>query len=295
MLPHGALSLALVLTACGTGEGDTGDESVSQTSIGSNCEDAPVESQAAFELADAYCGEIYGCHCPLQDAYGSFEGCVLALVAEFQSAFDTATTNGLVYNPGCTQLQVFSAQTFGCGFPDAATVGPCVDVQCDPFAGELLVGEECTLLDAGRVSFSDCAPGLSCKPECGGCVDDRRRRAKGEPCGTCFGFCEEGLTCSLPGESLEGTCVVRMGGGEGDPCQSFLDCGDALYCPDEACAPRLGEGGACETGVECALGFYCSEQRCRPLKRVDDPCTSSSECAASCSSQGRCTFPLCVE
>ena len=272
-----------------------GDESASQTSIGAVCEDAPTEPEAAFELAEAYCGEIYDCHCPLQEAYGTFENCVVALFSEFQFAFDMATAAGLTYNPGCTQLQLFVVQSLGCNFPDPASEASCVDVQCEPFAGEGLVGDACTNLDSGRVSFSDCAPGLSCKPECGGCVDDRRRRGEGEPCGTCFGFCEAGLTCSLPGEPLEGTCVVRTGGAEGDACQSFLDCNDDLYCPEETCAPRLGEGGACETGVECARGFYCSERTCRPGKRAGEACTSSAECLATCSTQGRCSFPLCVE
>jgi hypothetical protein len=283
--------LALVLAACGSGDGDD----ATHTSVGSVCEAAPAEADAALELAQAYCSEIFGCHCPLQDAYGSLDGCIVALLLEFQSAFDQATAAGLTYNPGCTQLQLFFAETFGCGFPDAASEAACVDVQCEPFAGEGRVGEVCTTIDAGRVSFSDCAAGLSCKPECGGCVDDRRRRAKGEPCGTCFGFCEEGLTCSLPGEPLEGTCVVRSGGAEGDPCQSFLDCNDNLYCPDETCAPRLSEGGACETGVECARGHYCSQNTCQPVKQVGEVCTSSAECLAACSSQGRCSFPLCIE
>jgi hypothetical protein len=288
------MALVLALASCGGDDDDT-DTHASQTTIGLVCDEAPRESEAALELAQTYCGEIFGCHCPFQDAYGSFEACVASLFTEFQSAFDMATLEGLTYNPGCTQLQLFFAQNLGCDFPDAAIEPLCVDVQCEPFAGEGLVGEPCTTIDAARVSFSDCAPGLSCKPECGGCVDDRRRRAEGEPCGTCFGFCDEGLTCSLPGEPLEGTCVVRSGGAPGDPCQSFLDCSEGLYCPEDICAPRLGEGGDCETGVECALGLYCSAGRCEALKRTGDPCTSSSECAFACSSQGRCSFPLCNE
>ena len=64
--------LALVVAACG-GDDDVGDESASQTSIGAVCEDAPTEPEAAFALAQAYCGELYKSHYPLQEAYGTFD------------------------------------------------------------------------------------------------------------------------------------------------------------------------------------------------------------------------------
>lgn len=295
--PSLLLSALVALAACrdrGHEDGGTEGDSDSNTTLGLMCEGAPAEEEAAVVLAEAYCTELYGCHCPLQDAYGSFDECVLALTAEFRSAFDTAIANGLTYNPGCTDQQVFFAQAFGCDFPDAMIDDPCVEILCEPYAGDLLVGEMCTELAAGRVAFSDCAPGLSCNPECGGCVDDRRTRLEGEPCGTCFGFCDEGLTCSLEGEALEGTCIIREDGFENDPCSSSLDCQEGLYCPERTCVPLLDEGETCMTDSECASGLYCNEQLCRPRKATGEPCSSSEECAAACSSEGQCTSPLCA-
>jgi hypothetical protein len=292
--PGSLASMALVAVLGSCGNGDDDDAGASQTSIGAVCEPAPQESEAALELAEAYCAELFGCHCPLQETYGSLDDCVLDLSADFQFAFDKAVFEGLTYAPGCADLQLSNTRVFGCGFPDVGSEARCVDVQCDPFAGERLVGEACTAIDAGRVGFSDCAPGLVCKSDCGHCVDERRR-GEGETCGTCFGFCEEHLVCSLSGEALEGTCVARSGGAQGDACQTVLDCKNGLYCSENECAPRLEEGGECQTGVECALGLYCAAGRCTPLKRTGESCTASAECAGACSSQGLCTFPLCLE
>ena len=132
------------------------------------------------------------------------------------------------------------------GLPDAVQ-GDCLQA----LAGTVGAGGACT-------GLFECSGGL-CVPESAGACPSA--------CPTVLGrgaSCQlhQGPECDLRQSlgCIQGQC--RPPGGDGDGCDTDLDCDSEHVCVSGRCAPLLGEGAACEGDAACLVGLACIGERC---------------------------------
>lgn len=139
---------------------------------------------------------------------------------------------------------------------------------------------------------NDCAPGLTCKGECGGST------------GRCYKFCEtnddcaSGTTCNMSVGSIHlcslpdpGCDPVKQTG-----CPSGLACypsGSRTVCD---CPGTAGTGVGCLLGATCLPGYQCvsltgmsTDGTCQRLCRTSLDCGAASTCVTSGTTYGYCS------
>jgi hypothetical protein len=127
------------------------------------------------------------------------------------------------------------------------------------------------------------------------CVDGTcvLRAGGGEACAATFQGCVEGFACDLG----SGRCAPL--GGVGDVCLGDeRACGEGLLCDpfgpsSNLCIEPRGDGEACDfvIGV-CAEGLYCGADGCEPVVPPGEPCSSFEACGPGASCVGFVCEPL---
>ncbi|TNF31959.1 MAG: hypothetical protein EP329_11495 [Deltaproteobacteria bacterium] len=259
-VPVGAVLTSLLLAACSSDGGSSGaDTTVDDTADADVAGDTSTSD--ALDVGDdadtrpgGCVGLVTECLPPLSGAspdeacaiFSEQAGpCVAALVAAYEAE-------------GCNT----SCDTFH--VPGLASL--CGDPQCEPVRAVL--GGAGFLTDQCETCF--CAPSCGCRT----CGDDG--------CGGSCGTCDEGETCSVDGQCLEGDAVSCAASGS--------DCGAASFdgCLCDGCV----DDGVCDAGEEdCVCADCRGVGACSDASCVDDgTCDPSVE---GCGCADCAAHPVC--
>jgi hypothetical protein len=241
-----ALSLAIVITACGD-DGDDGDKPVAGPA-------APADFCAAY--AAAVCEGTGPCDC-----VDDFEGpCDVKVRASCErglaSRLGGIVLGSIAYVPeaatACVEGVRVHAST--CGAPtEAARPLLCAEILRDTAA----LGESCSQIGLGM----RCALGAGfCHPEtrlCTALVAD----------GPCLGT----IACVDTHMCEGGTCLPRLD--SGDACVNDARCAAGLVCGEDAVCGAPGPAGTtCQRSEQCGAGLACIAGACAAAAPIGAEC-----------------------
>jgi hypothetical protein len=199
---------------------------------------------------------------------------------------------GTVSKDGSCRTSIACEDGLTCDAPENACGGSCVESTGQP-------GDDSDDKQSGAScgSDSECATTLACAPDTGGpasgnvCIE-WYSRGEGDACDSDLD-CEPQLTCN------EGTCAAYNLLSEGETCDTgfgSLDlCGPGLHCfqasgeSEPTCQRFVEEGESCSADAACAGSLYCVDGTCQPPKPAGESCSSDAECGSRpCRSNGEC-------
>jgi hypothetical protein len=251
-------------------------------------------TQAATDLAMAYCGRIAAC-APLflQVGYGDMATCVSRSTTAFTSTLTAPNT-------GWTAA---AAEACASAIPMAScddTLGNDLPAACHAPPGQLAVGAACG--DGSQCASGYCNLGTSGK--CGTCA-----AATGGAGAACYrdGDCMTGMTCvganlntgntAATSKPTAGACATP--GASGAACSAMAPCKATLACIGGTCTATEAAGASCtqdpDTFGACAklAGDYCSAETggtCKTLgtAAVSQACGGVDGTLTVCSAGGTC-------
>jgi hypothetical protein len=257
--------------------------------------EVPLEEIEA-QVGEVVCGPQFECGCDNGTFYESAAMCRDVAAALANDVRQTASENGLTWDPTCLGAQLDLIADAGCSATFGDEAQPDDDAECVPpcniLHGDRTLGASCEYAGSNA---SNCAQGLSCNGSL--CIDPCAE--DGTPNGaaglgqSCFDLpCEEGLQCdwendrciALPevgqpcpfGSCAEGgfceledpsdpttQLLCKAPYGFGEPCRGHSQC-ETGFCPAGFCDDLPEEGESCRGTFACAPGFDCVEEVCQP-------------------------------
>lgn len=208
------------------------------------CTDPPTAAERVDDLAERSCAARFSCECT-DYIYRDPADCELHTRTRLANWVAEAAAAGLTLDWECIEGRE-PPLTDGCK--------TYYEVELERPFPDYLHCAEC------RVAHGDGDVGTPC-------IDDGG-----------MSTCKKGLAC-VPTD-LGQRCIDACNPTEGALCESFTDCGEAMWCRRARCVPYQAIGEPCDTeDLRCGPDSRCDNVECQAILQAGEPCTSHWLCA----------------